>query len=346
VWGSIFTNMKFIIQLFSIAVVVFTACQKEEERPSGEPPVSDFIYQVETNNTRKVNFAATAAGADFYTWDFGDNLGRSFSASTNYEYLKNGTYTVALTVSNRFGVHTKYVTIDITGPLPIEAGFEVNFDNIPNNLRVNLTNTSKEAASYRWDFGDGNSTTVANPGGHNYAQSGLYEITLEAKDANGNVKDRQRTKVQVFDERHLFGNANSATWRFRTTEVNNLSAYYTIQNGDVAFDNTLLDCELNDRYTFINSGVYSNANQADGRLFSQGGECRMIATPNNSDWKLLRRDLLTFELEIGNNYLGDAESRSVYRMRTLTANVLSVSIEKLNANTGLKDVIVMDFVPE
>jgi PKD domain len=338
--------MKFIIQLLSVAVVLFTACQKEEERLTGDSPVSDFIFQVETNNTRKVNFAATATGADFYAWDFGDNLGRSFSASTSYEYTTNGTYTVALTVSNRFGVNTKYVTVNITGPLPIEAGFDVDFDNIPNNLRVNLTNTSKEAVSYRWDFGDGNSSTDANPGGHTYAQSGLYEITLEAKDANGNVKDRQRTKVQVFDERHLFGTANGATWRFRTGEVNNLSAYYTIQNGDIAFDNTLLECELNDRYTFTNTGAFINANQADGRLFSQGGECRTIATPSNSEWKLLRRDLLTFDLEIGNNYLGDAETRSVYRMRTLKADALSVSVEKLNNATGLNDVVVMDFVPE
>jgi PKD domain len=339
-------NMKLIIQILSITAVLFAACQKEDERPTGNPPVSDFIFQVETVNTRKVNFAATATGADFYTWDFGDNLGRSFSASTTYEYLENGTYTVALTVSNRFGVNTKYTTITINGPLPIDAGFEVDFDNIPTNLRVNLTNTSKEAASYRWDFGDGNSSTDANPGGHTYAQSGLYEITLEAKDANGAVKDRQRTKVQVFDERHLFGNGSSATWRFRTGEVNNLTAYYTIQNGDIAFDNNLLDCELNDRYTFGANGSYTNANQSDARLFAQGGECRQLPAPANSSWQLLRRDLLTFDLEIGNNYLGDAETRAVYRLRTLKADALSVSVEKLNAGTGLDDVVVMELVRE
>lgn len=46
---------------------------------------------------------------------------------------------------------------------------------------TNFSNTSANALSYHWDFGDGGSDSVANPN-HTYASSGFFTVTLIATD--------------------------------------------------------------------------------------------------------------------------------------------------------------------
>lgn len=47
-------------------------------------------------------------------------------------------------------------------------------------LKVVLTNKSHYAKSYKWDFGDGKTSTEENPI-HRYSKKGVYKITLTAK---------------------------------------------------------------------------------------------------------------------------------------------------------------------
>lgn len=54
-----------------------------------------------------------------------------------------------------------------------------NFTTSANGLTVTFTNTSLNATSYSWDFGDGNTSTDENPE-HTYAADGSYEVTLTA----------------------------------------------------------------------------------------------------------------------------------------------------------------------
>lgn len=46
-----------------------------------------------------------------------------------------------------------------------------------NNLTVNFTNTSFGASTYKWYFGDGDSSTAQNPS-HTYSAPGVYNVTL------------------------------------------------------------------------------------------------------------------------------------------------------------------------
>lgn len=54
-----------------------------------------------------------------------------------------------------------------------------SFTHEVNGLTVTFTNTSSFATSYLWDFGDGQTSTEANPV-HTYAEDGLYTIQLTA----------------------------------------------------------------------------------------------------------------------------------------------------------------------
>ena len=49
---------------------------------------------------------------------------------------------------------------------------------------VNFTDQSTGAATYLWTFGDGATSTVANPS-HSYATAGAYTVTLHVEDAAG-----------------------------------------------------------------------------------------------------------------------------------------------------------------
>ncbi len=49
---------------------------------------------------------------------------------------------------------------------------------------IEFENSSEQAATYRWDFGDGEQSTEAEPS-HRYFKSGTYEVTLMATDAEG-----------------------------------------------------------------------------------------------------------------------------------------------------------------
>ncbi len=54
-----------------------------------------------------------------------------------------------------------------------------SFSSVAINSTVNCTNTSTNATSYLWNFGDGATSTSASPS-HTYAASGIYNVTLYA----------------------------------------------------------------------------------------------------------------------------------------------------------------------
>ena len=69
--------------------------------------------------------------------------------------------------------------LSAAAPMP-EPGF--TFTVI--GLTVSFQNTSQDAVSYLWDFGDGTTSTVTNPT-HTYAAAGSYAVALTASNING-----------------------------------------------------------------------------------------------------------------------------------------------------------------
>jgi PKD repeat protein len=64
-------------------------------------------------------------------------------------------------------------------------------------LTINFTNTSTGAfTSYLWQFGDGGTSTSANPS-HTYSVAGTYTVTLFATTVSGTVQQSDTVTVGV-----------------------------------------------------------------------------------------------------------------------------------------------------
>ncbi|MEO0780097.1 MAG: PKD domain-containing protein, partial [Bacteroidota bacterium] len=63
-----------------------------------------------------------------------------------------------------------------------------------NDFTVNFTNTSSDATSYSWDFGDGNGSMDINPV-HTYAMEGTYTVVLTATNDCGVQTSSQSVEI-------------------------------------------------------------------------------------------------------------------------------------------------------
>ncbi len=123
----------------------------------------------------------SSANATNFEWTFqGGQPGSSNEANPSAVWSQPGTYTVTLIASNSAGSDTTSASITVNG-LPV-----VGFNSQTAGLSVVLTNTSINADSYKWNFGDGSTSTETNPT-HNYGTTGTFTVTLEATNPCGTV---------------------------------------------------------------------------------------------------------------------------------------------------------------
>lgn len=134
--------------------------------------------------------------ADVATWNWtfpGGDPTSSTEQNPMVTYGQPGTYTVNLEVidgqGNPFGL-TQTDFIEVI-PYPT-AGFAL--DIVADS--VFFTNTSTEAISYHWDFGDGTTSTEESPV-HAYDSSGQYQVILTATNECTSVSFVQNVSVVI-----------------------------------------------------------------------------------------------------------------------------------------------------
>ncbi|MFN7118256.1 MAG: PKD domain-containing protein [Saprospiraceae bacterium] len=119
----------------------------------------------------------TSTNLSSYNWQYGDQEQGSGRA-TQYKYSESGIYTVAATVTDNNGCKNTESRRIFVRPGP-EAAFKVNYLNGCAPTGVAFVNESKSANSYRWEFGDGNTSEITNPS-NSYGVGGEYIAKLIA----------------------------------------------------------------------------------------------------------------------------------------------------------------------
>lgn len=119
-----------------------------------------------------------------WKWDFGDGNASS-DKDPIHTYTGPGRYVVSLTVNTQNGcTKSTQDTIRVYGtPLPAIASDSIVCINSNLLLEARLT-PSDTATTFTWNFGNGTSSTVANPT-VKYEKEGRYTVSLEAKNPLG-----------------------------------------------------------------------------------------------------------------------------------------------------------------
>ena len=81
---------------------------------------------------------------------------------------------------------------------PPVASFAVSDNNVLITEDVYFTNTSIDAASFEWDFGDGTFANAPNVV-HNYDQAGIYDVKLTVWSKSGNERDEAYQRIIVLE---------------------------------------------------------------------------------------------------------------------------------------------------
>ncbi len=144
-------------------------------------PVPAFTATNQCNGTA-ISFINQSTGAVGAIWLFGDG-NSSAATSPNYTYAAAGTYTVKLivtSVNNCRDSISKSVTVF---PRP-SVSFTAAPDPICRGGLMTFTNTTTNGATFRWTFGNGNTSTLTNPT-NIYTVAGNYNVKLVSVSTNG-----------------------------------------------------------------------------------------------------------------------------------------------------------------
>jgi PKD repeat protein len=124
-----------------------------------------------------------------YAWDFGDG-GTSTEANPSHTYTAPGSYVTTLTVTDDAdGTSSATVAIEAVAnqvphaaaeasPLTVREGGSVEFSS------AGSTDPDGAIVSHLWDFGDGETSSAANPS-HRYEAPGTYHVSLTVTDDDG-----------------------------------------------------------------------------------------------------------------------------------------------------------------
>jgi PKD repeat protein len=117
----------------------------------------------------------TASASDSYAWTFN---GSALAETTQtIEAAQEGLYTVNVTNTDACnGVGSSTPILINVNPTPTA---DASFTQTNGSFTVQFLNNSTNASSYSWDFGDGNTSTSANPS-YTYSTGGDFTVVLTA----------------------------------------------------------------------------------------------------------------------------------------------------------------------
>ena len=122
-----------------------------------------------------------------WDWDFGDGSDHATTQHPLHVYEAAGTYTVTQVVQTPVGAQTvtkaNYITVIAPPPTAAFVASEARGD-VPFEVTFANNSTSTSPVTYRWNFGDGSTSTEESPT-HIYTRPGLYVVSLAATNLGG-----------------------------------------------------------------------------------------------------------------------------------------------------------------
>jgi len=167
-----------------------------------------------------------------YLWNFGDGDTSSIKNPT-HTYSIPGTYNISLDVSTGSGCADSYTINNLIKVYaqPV-ASFQMSNNTVViTDATVEFLNTTTDATTYSWDFGDGTTSADESPS-HTYSDKGFFPITMIASTEYGCV-DTVKNLVTVVDEEIITPN-------IITPNGDGKNDYFVIKNLESSLANELV----------------------------------------------------------------------------------------------------------
>ena len=208
-----------------------------------------------------INFTNTSALADSYKWYFGDGDSSTVANPTHTYFGGDSVFIKLIAYSHDtnyqcVGSNIAIDTIVVHATPTLSFFVDSSQGCLP--LPVHFTNTSTNAISYLWDFGDGGNDTATNPV-HLYTTSGHFTISLIGYGVGG-CNDTVRyqnyisTQVRPVVNAAFAANPNSGCPPLTVSFVNNSlgAGFYQWRFGDGGSNS--ID---NPSHSYLHAGNYS-----------------------------------------------------------------------------------------
>lgn len=222
-----------------------------------ETPVSNFSMSASTCTNQPINFTNTttvpAGHVNTYEWEFGDG-NTSSNSSPTHQYASPNTYEIVLKSISSNGCsseHKSSITIKMKPAADFIAatvceGQPTLFDN-------NSRTDDNEPLTYKWMFGNGDSSTATRPSVV-YAADGSYNATLTALHPNGCADTKTVSvtvnNVPVVNINSTTANTGDGGYSFATNTTGTGYTYYW-QFGDGS-----TSADQNPKYRYPIDGRY------------------------------------------------------------------------------------------
>ena len=161
-----------------------------EVKPLAAPAIIGVGYSEPANEGSPITVTITASDTVYYGFDWDSDGFYEVISQTNESasntWDDDGTYTITVRADDGIGgvvTDTAAITVDDTNPT---AAFISSVTLGDEPLTVVFTDTSIShdgIVTWTWDFGDNSSSAVQNPA-HQYAQDGIYTVTLTVEEAD------------------------------------------------------------------------------------------------------------------------------------------------------------------
>lgn len=197
-------------------ILVVGACRdatKDPAAPNGGGSLTVNISASATSGRAPIEVSFTSdvhggVGSYRYFWTFGD--GRTSAApNTTAQFASGGTYEVKLQVtSGQETVTSSPITLRFDSDVRLTCAVDPTEAIAP--AAVNFSADARGGSgtfAYRWDFGDGTSSTAALPA-HTYATAGTYQTAVTA--TSGAASAVCRNVVTLYGPFHLSCKATPA----------------------------------------------------------------------------------------------------------------------------------------
>ncbi|MBS1935778.1 MAG: PKD domain-containing protein, partial [Bacteroidetes bacterium] len=205
------------------------------------------------------NSTAGAGTIVSWSWDFGDG-DTSALQNPSHTYTAAANFPVTLKIVNSVGCSN---TLTNPGYIKIGSGVKAAFTTTSSSgcstpITVNFSNvsTGPPTLTYKWDFGDGGTSTQQNPV-YSYASAGTYNIELIAISSSGCIDTlKQSTQVSVGGTNISSFNApDSACSGSNITFTNTSTPVPTVSSWD--FGDGTTSSQINPTKSYATAGTYT-----------------------------------------------------------------------------------------